>query len=144
MKILDTLKGLFDGLLAFGQDGNWKMLIMWVIGATLIYLAIKKEMEPTLLLPIGFGAILMNFPGVVVFNEAGEIVSVAGIAEPLETLYHAGIISELFPLLLFIYLPFHYTSSVTKGATFPSKQRGRLFVNTFFGIFSFFIRQIFY
>ena len=102
MNILDTLKGLFDGLLAFGQDGNWKMLIMWAIGGILIYLAIKKEMEPTLLLPIGFGAILMNFPGVVVFNEAGEIVSVAGIAEPLETLYHAGIISELFPLLLFI------------------------------------------
>ena len=62
---------------------------MWAIGAILIYLAIKKKMEPTLLLPIGFGAILMNFPG-------------TGIAEPLETLYNAGIANELFPLILFI------------------------------------------
>ncbi|MBQ8907482.1 MAG: sodium ion-translocating decarboxylase subunit beta, partial [Clostridia bacterium] len=62
---------------------------MWAIGAVLIYLAIKKGMEPTLLLPIGFGAILMNFPG-------------SGIAEPLESLYNAGIANELFPLILFI------------------------------------------
>ncbi|MBQ9084681.1 MAG: sodium ion-translocating decarboxylase subunit beta, partial [Clostridia bacterium] len=62
---------------------------MWVIGGVLIYLAIKKQMEPTLLLPIGFGAILMNFPH-------------SGIAEPLETLYKAGIANELFPLILFI------------------------------------------
>ena len=37
-------------------------VIMWIIGGVLIYLAIKKEMEPTLLLPIGFGAILVNLP----------------------------------------------------------------------------------
>lgn len=35
---------------------------MWVIGGVLIYLAIKKEMEPTLLLPMGFGTILVNLP----------------------------------------------------------------------------------
>jgi oxaloacetate decarboxylase beta subunit len=75
--------------LEFGKDGNWKMIIMWLIGGILIYLAIKKEMEPTLLLPIGFGAILMNFPH-------------SGIAEPLESLYNAGIANELFPLILFI------------------------------------------
>ncbi len=86
---MKELMSLFDTILAFGQDGNWKMFLMWIIGGVLIYLAIKKEMEPTLLLPIGFGAILMNFPN-------------AGIAEPLETLYHAGIASELFPLILFI------------------------------------------
>ncbi len=80
---------LFEPILAFGKDGNWKMFIMWAIGGILIYLAIKKKMEPTLLLPIGFGAILMNFPG-------------TGIAEPLETLYLAGIANELFPLILFI------------------------------------------
>ena len=66
-----------------------RQILMWVIGGILIYLAIKKEMEPTLLLPIGFGAILMNFPG-------------TGIAEPLHTLYEAGIANELFPLILFI------------------------------------------
>ena len=76
---------LYETILAI----DWKQLVMWVIGGLLIYLAIKKEMEPTLLLPIGFGAILMNFPG-------------AGIAEPLETLYNAGIANELFPLILFI------------------------------------------
>jgi oxaloacetate decarboxylase beta subunit len=86
---MKELLDLFDPILEFGKDGNWKMLIMWLIGGILIYLAIKKEMEPTLLLPIGFGAILMNFPG-------------SGIAEPLETLYNAGIANELFPLILFI------------------------------------------
>ena len=39
-----------------------KMVIMWLIGGVLIYLAIKKDMEPTLLLPMGFGAILVNLP----------------------------------------------------------------------------------
>ena len=86
---MNELLSLFDPILAFGADGNWKMLVMWLIGGILIYLAIKKQMEPTLLLPIGFGAILMNFPG-------------TGIAEPLETLYNAGIANELFPLILFI------------------------------------------
>ncbi len=80
---------LFKPLLEFGNGDNWKMIIMWLIGATLIFLAIKKKMEPTLLLPIGFGAILMNFPN-------------TGISEPLETLYNAGIANELFPLILFI------------------------------------------
>ena len=43
---------------------TWREVVMWVIGAVLIFLAIKKDMEPTLLLPIGFGAILVNIPGV--------------------------------------------------------------------------------
>ena len=86
---MDKLLGLFETLGLFGQDGNWKMIIMWIIGGVLIYLAIKKEMEPTLLLPIGFGCIIMNFPN-------------SGAVEPLETLYHAGIANELFPLILFI------------------------------------------
>ena len=41
---------------------TWQMVVMWVIGGALIYLAIKKDMEPTLLLPMGFGAILINLP----------------------------------------------------------------------------------
>ncbi|MBQ2819141.1 MAG: sodium ion-translocating decarboxylase subunit beta [Clostridia bacterium] len=86
---MNELLKLFEPILEFASGDNWKMLIMWLIGGALIYLAIKKEMEPTLLLPIGFGAILMNFPG-------------SGIAEPLETLYNAGISNELFPLILFI------------------------------------------
>ena len=86
---MNELLELFTPILEFTKDGNWKMLVMWLLGGLLIYLAIKKEMEPTLLLPIGFGAILMNFPH-------------SGIAEPLETLYNAGIANELFPLILFI------------------------------------------
>ena len=86
---MNELLQLFEPILEFFQGDNWKMLVMWAIGGVLVYLAIKKEMEPTLLLPIGFGAILMNFPG-------------SGIAEPLETLYNAGIANELFPLILFI------------------------------------------
>ena len=70
-----------------------KQIVMWVIGGVLIYLAIAKQMEPTLLLPMGFGAILMNIP---------NFSSSAGISEVLGTLYNAGIANELFPLLLFI------------------------------------------
>ncbi len=67
---------------------HWKAIVMWLIGALLIYLAIKKDMEPTLLLPMGFGAIIVNIP--VVYEGA------------LSTLFDAGISNELFPLILFI------------------------------------------
>ena len=68
-----------------------------MIGGVLIYLAIKKEMEPALLLPIGFGAILVNLPlsGAVtqaIYDEEGV----------LNILYNAGIANELFPLMLFV------------------------------------------
>ena len=71
---------------------TWQQGVMWLIGAILIYLAIKKDMEPTLLLPIGFGAILVNLPGSGAIGEEGV----------LTTLYNAGIANELFPLILFI------------------------------------------
>ncbi len=71
---------------------DWKMAVMWVIGGVLIYLAIKKDMEPTLLLPMGFGAILVNLPLSGAVGEEGA----------LTTLYNAGIANELFPLILFI------------------------------------------
>ena len=58
---MKEILGLFEPILEFGKDGNWKMIVMWAIGGVLIYLAIKKQMEPTLLLPIGFGAILMKY-----------------------------------------------------------------------------------
>ena len=71
------------------------MLIMWAIGGLLIYLAIAKDMEPTLLLPMGFGTILVNLPLALtdgVIAEHGAI----------EVLYNAGVANELYPLLLFI------------------------------------------
>ncbi len=91
-----------DALLeVFGNFANldWKMCVMWLIGGILIYLAIKHDMEPTLLLPIGFGAILVNLP----FSGAVERMIEGVLHEgPLSTLYHAGISNELFPLILFI------------------------------------------
>ena len=73
---------------------TFPMVIMWVIGGVLIYLAIAKEMEPTLLLPMGFGAILVNLP---------VAVPGTGIQHVLETLFSIGIEgAELFPLMLFI------------------------------------------
>ena len=73
---------------------TFPLVIMWVIGGVLIYLAIAKEMEPTLLLPMGFGAILVNLP---------VAVEGTGIQHVLETLFSIGIEgAELFPLMLFI------------------------------------------
>ena len=68
-------------------------ILMMVLGMVLIYLAIKHKMEPTLLLPMGFGAILANIPGTMVIGETGI----------LTWLYEFGIVRyEVFPLLLFI------------------------------------------
>ena len=73
---------------------TWQMLVMWVIGGLLIYLAIEKDMEPTLLLPMGFGAILVNLP---------VAVPDSGVQHVLGTLFSIGIEgAELFPLMLFI------------------------------------------
>ena len=58
MQFLQTFAGLFAN---FGNL-TWQMVVMWAIGALLIYLAIAKKMEPSLLLPMGFGAILVNLP----------------------------------------------------------------------------------
>lgn len=74
---------------------DWKMVVMWAIGGLLIYLAIKKDMEPALLLPIGFGAILVNIPFSGAITQGAEI----GV---LDILFKGGIANELFPLLLFI------------------------------------------
>ena len=80
-------------------------VIMWAIGGLLIYLAIAKQMEPTLLLPMGFGAILVNLPvdpaAVEAAIAAGE--HLPGVQGVLQTLFDIGIAgAELFPLMLFI------------------------------------------
>ena len=91
---MDFFKELFSGFTYIATGDNWKTIVMWIIGGVLIFLAIKKKMEPTLLLPMGLGAILVNLP------LAGEgIVSEHG---SITTLFNAGIANELFPLLLFI------------------------------------------
>lgn len=93
---MDFLSFLYQNVV---DNFSYKMIAMWVIGGLLIYLAIKKDMEPTLLLPMGFGVILVNLPLSGVIDQ-----TVNGLLQrgPLSVLYDAGIANELFPLLLFI------------------------------------------
>ncbi|MGD8625616.1 MAG: sodium ion-translocating decarboxylase subunit beta [Anaerolineae bacterium] len=90
MEFSELWTELVKGLANFGP-GN---AVMIVAGAILIVLAIVKEYEPVLLLPIGFGCILANIPlsGMGVTDEGG----------PMYVLYQAGIATELFPLLIFV------------------------------------------
>ena len=88
---------LWQGLLSI----TWQQLVMYVIGGLLIYLAIEKGFEPALLMPMGFGAILVNLPLSGVINQFS-----AGIGETpgiIQWLFETGIeASEAMPLLLFI------------------------------------------
>lgn len=86
---------LFPAIAGF----TWQHFVMLVVGGILIYLAIAKEFEPTLLLPMGFGAILVNIP----WSSALAIAGPHGI-EPgvLQVFFQAGIMTEIFPLLIFI------------------------------------------
>ena len=91
----------FEYLLEGIVNITWKEILMMVIGVVLIFLAIKKELEPSLLLPMGFGAILVNLPFSGAINQ-----TIAGVVEAngiIEWLFNVGIeASEAFPLLLFI------------------------------------------
>ena len=91
MNFLNTFASLFSN---FGNL-TWQMVVMWAIGALLIYLAIAKKMEPSLLLPMGFGAILVNLP------LSGAITQ-GDTVGPISALFDAGMSNELFPMLLFI------------------------------------------
>lgn len=101
MDILELLKNLFSGVTFLFSLAGVKTLAMFVISGTLIYLAIKKDYEPALLLPIGFGAILANLPPVL---ETMMPSALGTAAEPgfLKVLFEAGIRNELFPVLIFI------------------------------------------
>ncbi len=78
---------------------TWQQVVMWLIGAVLIYLAIKKDMEPSLLLPMGFGAILVNLPMSGAVTQIYDGVQEVGV---IDVLFNSGIANELFPLLLFV------------------------------------------
>ena len=78
---------------------NIGQVFMMVIGGLLMYLGIKKEYEPTLLVPMGLGTILVNFPGSGVLDQTVGNVTQHGV---LDILFRAGIETELFPLLIFI------------------------------------------
>ncbi len=121
MAFLNSFKDLlFSDMI---NNFDFRMLIMWAIGGILIFLAIKKEMEPTLLLPMGFGAILVNLPISGAITQYFQFVDgvktsiseatynklladgVEGLSMEegaLSVLFDAGIANELFPLILFI------------------------------------------
>jgi len=94
MDLVSLLPELLKGLNNF-TFGN---AVMIAIGAVLIYLAIAKEYEPVLLLPIGFGCILANIP--LAGMTASESTTAA--SGMMNVLYKAGISTELFPLLIFV------------------------------------------
>ena len=86
---------LYENILAL-EPG---MLVMWVIGGLLIFLAIRFDMEPALLLPMGFGAILVNLPFSGAVTQIYETGAEHGV---LDVLFSATMSNELLPLLLFI------------------------------------------
>ena len=93
---------IMDFLLSGIKAITWQQCIMYAVGVLLIYLAINKGFEPSLLLPMGFGAILVNLPASGVLNQTLEGLSeeTPGI---IEWLFHTGIeASEAMPILLFI------------------------------------------
>jgi len=80
---------------------TWKHLVMYAVGVILIYLAIQKDYEPSLLLPMGFGAILVNLPLSGAINQV--MPGIGNVTGPIQWLYQTGIeASEIMPLLLFI------------------------------------------
>ena len=85
------MEALFQGF----TNLTWQAFVMYAIGGTLILLAIKKDYEPMLLLPIGFGAILVNLP----LSSVWEYEGVPGV---LQIFYDKGIATEIFPVLIFV------------------------------------------
>ena len=90
--MFDAIGNGLYGLIAGFTSLHWSNPVMIGLGCLLLYLAIKKDIEPLLLLPIGFGCILVNIPLAGLMEEEGF----------LKTIYDAGIATELFPLFIFI------------------------------------------
>lgn len=93
-EILDLLIGTIQttGIIFVG----WKVVVMWGIGLGLLYLGIAKDFEPNLLVPIGFGIFLVNFPNTPLFGYTD------GHPQLLQFFYKFGIIWELIPCLIFL------------------------------------------
>ncbi len=100
--MVQILTELFSGVLYLFTLEGLKSLVMFVVASVLIYLAIKKDYEPSLLLPIGFGCILANLPPVVDAVLGTSAPSALGESGFLSVLFQAGIANELFPILIFI------------------------------------------
>lgn len=94
-EVLDLLNGIFfsTGLTHL----SWKYLVMWGISGLFLYLAIKKNFEPLLLLPIGFGIFMVNFPLVPLMGMTPE-----GHGELIRIFYHYGLEWEVIPCVIFL------------------------------------------
>src|SRR4030065_2211772 len=90
--MLQAIGGGLNGLIAGFTHLHWSNPIMIVVGCVLLYLGIKKDFEPFPLVPIGFGAILVNIPLAGLMEEGGF----------LKIIYDAGVLTEIFPLLIFV------------------------------------------
>jgi oxaloacetate decarboxylase beta subunit len=90
--MFDVVVTGFSGLTAGVLHFSWQNGVMLLIAFILLYLGIKKDCEPLLLVPIGFGAILVNVPLSELMHEGGM----------LNIFYRAGVLTELFPLLIFV------------------------------------------
>jgi sodium ion-translocating decarboxylase beta subunit len=90
--MLEAIASGLHGLIAGFVHLHWSKPIMMIVGGLLLYLGIKKGFEPLLLVPIGFGAILVNIPLAGLMEEGGF----------LKIIYEAGVLTELFPLLIFV------------------------------------------
>ena len=88
----DAILGGLNGLISGFANLHWSNPIMIAVGLLLLYLGIKKDFEPLLLVPIGFGAILVNIPLAGLMDKEGF----------LRIIYEAGVLTELFPLLIFV------------------------------------------
>lgn len=91
----------FEQLMPAVAEMTWQDLVMITIGLILIYLAIAKNYEPTLLLPMGFGAILVNIPLSSAITQIDPATGEA-VEGVLNIFFQAGIATEIFPLLIFI------------------------------------------
>ena len=90
--MLDAILSGLGGLIAGFQSLEWRSLVMLVVGGVLLYLGIKKDCEPLLLVPIGFGCLLVNIPVADIMGKEGF----------LRVIYSMGVDTELYPLLIFI------------------------------------------
>jgi oxaloacetate decarboxylase beta subunit len=81
---------------------SWQNLVMFALAGVLITLAIVKQYEPLLLIPIGFGAVLANLPGANLSAGAGYVHQGTGAVPLLQLIYNAGIQTQLLPPLIFL------------------------------------------
>ena len=81
---------------------SWQNLVMFVVAGVLIYLAVRHQYEPLLLIPIGFGAVLANLPGAELSASSGYVPEPGAGPALMQLIYEAGIKTELLPPLIFL------------------------------------------